>query len=94
MIRIVSAVRYTRQREAHRPPPSISKTLLAIIFPVVEPFNRTRIFEHGLCQVEADSVQSQIRLGLGIVPFKVHTKMVRVISSFVEFPTLLNSGIS
>jgi hypothetical protein len=49
------------------------KTLLAVVFTVIEAFDGKRIFENRLRQIEAHAMSLQVGLGFGVVPFKLYS---------------------
>jgi hypothetical protein len=51
--------------------PMTIKPLLAIVFPIINSFERKHIAEHRFCQIEAYALRLQVGLGFGIVPFKL-----------------------
>jgi hypothetical protein len=46
------------------------KTLLAIVFTIIEALDGKRVFEHRRCQIEAHAMGLQVGLSFGGVPFK------------------------
>jgi len=49
------------------------KTLLAIIFPIINTLKGKHIVEHRSCQIEAYAMRLQVGLGFGVVPFKLQS---------------------